>query len=162
MKKIKLFSLLTIAMVMLSGCTKEYYGAQVFTHEYKVVPGEWKRFTGANMPGSENYLYATFENSDITRDVVANGSVTADVWAVYDRANDLGSWHPLPYVYPFEVNVTYDDGTTGIGTVAEQIRLEWEEGKVTFIVQELDGWDPDDMINPVIIRATVTSNGIVY
>ncbi len=161
MKKLKLFALLAVVAATLSGCTDEYYeyyGAQVLTHTYEITPGQWSRLEGQNMPGSENYLYATFENSDITKSVIANGTVTADVWAIYDRSNNLGSWHPLPYVYPLEVSVTYDDGTTGIGVVAETIRFEWEPGKVTFIIQELDGWDPEDMINPITIRVNVTSN----
>lgn len=158
MKHLKLFALLAIAAATLTGCTKEYYGAQVFTHEYRIVPNDWKRIEGELLPGSNNYLYAAFANSDITPYVVANGSVTADVWAIYDVGENKGSWHPLPYVYPCEVQVSYSDGTTGIEVIPETIRMEWEEGIVTFIIQDLHGEDPEAMINSITVRVTVTSN----
>lgn len=158
MKHLKLFALLAIAVATLTGCTKEYYGAQVFTHVYTIVPDNWIRNEGANLPGANNYIYAAFNNPDITRDVVENGSVTADVWALYDYGQNLGSWHPLPYVYPLELNVTYDDGTTGLVVIPETIRMEWEEGRVTFIIQDLDGYDPELLTNTITVRVTTTSN----
>ena len=158
MKKFKLFAMIAIAAVMLTGCTEKYYGAQVLSHEYKIIPGDWKRNTGQNLPGADNYLYATFENRDITRDVMANGSVTADVYAIYDVQNNLGAWNPLPYVCPIEVYVTNEDNSTSLVVVPENIRFEWDEGTVTFIIQDLDGYDPEAIANPISVRVNVTSN----
>lgn len=158
MKRLKLIPLLAIACLALSGCTKEYitYGSQTFTHEYTVTPSQWDRYEGANLPGGENYLYAVFNNSDITPDVLHHGTVHADVYLVYDIQNNLGSWNPLPYVYPLEVYQT--NQTTGqqeLIIVPENIRFEWEQGKVTFIIQDLDGYDPLDLISTLTIRVSV-------
>ncbi|MCR5064605.1 MAG: hypothetical protein K6A67_02440 [Bacteroidales bacterium] len=158
MKKLKLFAMLAIAMVTMTGCTEKYYGAQVFTHEYEIIPANWQRNEGANLPGADNYLYAEFQNKDITRDVMANGTVTADVYSIYDVQNNLGAWNPLPYVCPIEVLVKNDDGSYSTVIVAENVRFEWNEGKVTFIIQDLDGYDPEDITSTLHIRVNVTSN----
>lgn len=151
--------MLAAVMLTLTGCTEDYYGAYVFSHEYTIIPGNWTRNSGIDNPGTDNYLYAEFENKDITPDVLDNGTVTADVYAIYNVQQDLGSWHPLPYVYPIAVNVTdQSTGATHTEIVAETIRMEWELGKVTFIIQELDGWDPDDMLSKITVRVNVTKN----
>ncbi|MBQ6956741.1 MAG: hypothetical protein IJP80_09030 [Bacteroidales bacterium] len=164
MKHLKLFTLLAIAATALTGCTKEYIteeyitnATQVFTHEYTIVPNDWHRNQG-NEPGMDNYIYATFENSDITDEVDLSGSVTADAWLIYNNGDNLSSWHPLPYVYPIEINVTNDDGTTGIAIVPETLRMEWEIGTVTFIIQDLDGYDPEDMSGTITVRVNVIKN----
>ncbi len=165
MKKLNLFALLAIAVIMLTGCRKEYYTletvepiAQVFSCEYTVKPSDWKYFEGSNEPGSENYFYAEFENPDITADVLINGTVTADIYWLYDEQNNFGSWRPLPYVYPMEVCINYNDGTTNTIIVAENIRMEWVKGMVTFVIQDLDGYAPEDITNSLTIRVTVIKN----
>lgn len=158
MRKIKLFTLLAIFAATLSGCTEKYYGAQVLTREYVVIPADWTRNQGPNNPGSDNYLYAEKKNPDITPDVLANGTVTADVYALFDVQNNLGSWHPLPYVYPLEVITQNADGTTQLVIAPENIRMEWVQGNVTFIIQDIDGFDPESINAPITFRVTVTSN----
>ena len=164
MKKIKLLTVLAVASIAFSGCTKEYiteevthqhtyYGSQVSTYVYTITPSQWLRNEGNLNPGGYNYLYATFQNSDITANVVNNGSGTADVYLIYNEQLNLGSWNPLPYVYPLEVNTD-----NGIVVVPENIRFEWNENEVTFIIQDLDGYDPEDMISNLTVRVTVTRN----
>lgn len=158
MKLFKSFLPIVVLAALSTGCTKEYitYSSQVYTHEYEVTPSQWTRNEGANMPGAYNYLYASFENADITGDVVANGTVQAYVYNVYDNQHNLGAWNTLPFVYPLEVYVTGEDGETEMIVVPENLRFEWEEGKVTFIIQDLDGYDPEDMVSTIHIKVCVT------
>lgn len=152
MKKIKTLPLVLLAGILMAGCTKEYvtFASQTVSYEYTIVPAQWERNQGANNPGGENYLYATFNNSDITPDVMQNGMVSADVFLIYDSQHNYGAWNPLPYVYPLELNT----GTI----VPENIRFEWEQGRVTFIIQDLDGYDPEDMVSTIQVRVNVTGN----
>ena len=41
---------------------------------------------------------------------------------------------------------------------AENLRFEWEKGQVTFIIQDLDGYDPEDMISTISFKVCVTRN----
>lgn len=160
MKKLAFIIAAVVAVAAFTGCTKEYNtyidGAQVLSYEYDITPAMWKRVRGANLPGGYNYLYASFENSDITRDVVDFGTVTAEIWNIYDQANNLGSWNPMPYVYPLELNLLDDNGNHII--VAENIRFEWEQGMVTFVIQDLDGLEPEDMSSTITIKVNVIRN----
>lgn len=161
MKLFKLILPMLAIALMASGCTKEYYtldystGVNVYTHQYTITPAQWNRNEGSYMPGSYNYLYASFENADITADVMQNGSVVAYVYDVYDVANNLGAWNLLPYIVPIEYHEQNADGTWNDYAVSENIRFEWEEGKVTFIIQELDGWDPSDMKTTITVKVCV-------
>lgn len=158
MKLIKLFLPMVVLTVLATGCKKEYitYGTEVYTHEYKVTPAQWTRNTGNNLPGGNNYLYASFQNADIDAGVMENGTVNAYVYNVYDVANNLGAWNTLPFVFPLEV--TEDDGTGNprLVIVPENIRFEWELGKVTFIIQDLDGYDPEDMNMTINFKVSVS------
>lgn len=160
MKLFKLFLPVLAFAALASGCTKEYYtivnGADVYTHQYTITPAQWKRNEGSYMPGSYNYLYADIDNADITADVMKNGSVVAYVYDVYDVANNQGAWNLLPYIIPIEYHEQNDDGTWNDYAVSENIRFEWEEGKVTFIIQELDGWNPSDMKTSITVKVCVT------
>ena len=147
-----------------TGCTKEYYstivenhyGATVKTKEYTIAPGEWRRNEGSNLPGSQNYLWCTKNNADITDSVMAFGTVQAFVYSVYDVTNNLGAWNTLPFVYPLEVWTTNDAGERVMVIVPENLRFEWEKGKVTFVIQDLDGFDPEDMDKPISFKVCVT------
>jgi len=164
MKKPFYFVLFAIVGVIFSGCSKDYhdeyitYGAQVLTQEYTINPADWSLLNGENLPGAGNYLYVEFENHDITADVIKNGAVTADVYAIYDVQKNLGAWNPLPYVIPVEFNVTNSDGSPAIQIVPENLRMEWEQGLVTFVIQDLDGYNPEDMASTIYIRVTVIKN----
>ena len=82
MKTLKLLIPAIAVLALLQGCTKEYItkqyitqeynGAQVYARDYTINPKDWKRNEGANNPGFDNYLYAEFDNPDITKDVVDN------------------------------------------------------------------------------------------
>lgn len=159
MKLFKLFLPMLTVAALATGCTKEYYtyGAQVYTHQYTIIPAHWVRNQGPNLPGADNYLYASFENADITPDVMESGTVQAFVYNTYDQQHNLGAWNTLPFIYPLEVKVTNpDDGSESYVIVPENLRFEWEQGKVTFIIQDLDGYDPEAMISTISVKVCVT------
>ena len=136
-----------LALALLAtGCKKEYvsytYGAQVETYRYNVTPAQWNVVQGQYEQGSDNYLYCTLKVPAITDEVFDHGTVQVFVWNIYDVNNNLGAWNTLPFVYPLEVYVNNDDGTQSMVIVPENLRFEWELGKVTFIIQDLDGYDP--------------------
>ena len=132
------------AFLLFAGCTKEqiFYGSQIETFRFNITPAEWSRAEGANLPGSNNYLYCTKEIPAIDAEVFNNGTVLAFAWNVYDGQNNLGAWNTLPFVYPLEVYITNEEGNQEMVIVPENLRFEWELGKVTFIIQDLDGYDP--------------------
>jgi len=162
MKYLKLFVAAAAAIALLQGCTKEYItkqyvtneynGVQILATDYNVLPADWSKNEGTDLPGSDNYYYATFDNENITDDVIAVGTVQAYIYAIYDVAQNLGSWNPLPFVYPLQMKD--DNGDTVI--VPENTRFEYEKGKVTFIIQDLDGYDPEAITNGMSIRVCVT------
>ncbi|MBR6440643.1 MAG: hypothetical protein IKS44_01165 [Bacteroidales bacterium] len=158
MKLIKMFLPMLVITLLATGCKKEYitYGTEVYTHEYKVVPAQWNRVQGSNLPGGGNYLYASFQNADIDAGVMNNGAVNAYVYNVYDVATNEGAWNALPFIYPLEVWVTNTAGDREMVISPETVRFEWEQGKVTFIIQELDGYDPEDMVQTLHFKVTVT------
>jgi hypothetical protein len=143
--KLKKFILPMLTLVLLaSGCTKEYVynGSQVQTIRFNITPSEWRLNEGQYKPGANNYLYCTKDIPAINSEVFNYGNVQAYVWNVYDGQNNLGAWNTLPFVYPLEVYVNNDDGTQSMVIIPENLRFEWELGKVTFIIQDLDGYDP--------------------
>ena len=161
--KLKKLILPLLAIFMLAtGCTKEeihnYYGAQVETYQFNITPAEWYRNEGENLPGANNYLYCTKELKAINNEVFNNGTVQAYAWNIYDPAHNLGAWNLLPFVYPLEVYVTNDDNTVSRVIVPENLRFEWEKGQITFIIQDLDGFDPEDMISTISFKVCVTRN----
>lgn len=95
-----------------------------------------------------NYMYVTFDWDAITSDVLNYGTVDAYVY-------ENGRQCPLPYAYPMG-QVTYDDGT--VDYLVEQLRYDIEPGKITFIMQDLDGNLPEDLANtaPITFRAVAT------
>ena len=155
--KTKAIIAILLAAVATVSCTKKYYveGTRIHTEEYKIVPADWQRNTGDLEPGAYNYLYVTKQNSWITRDVMNYGSVQGDVYVVYDTSKNLGAWNPLPYVYPIEITETDENNVQTIVVAPETLRFEWEEGAVTFILQDLDGFDPLNMTSTMSIRVSV-------
>lgn len=152
-----------VAMVLLAtGCTKEYvtytYGAQVENFRFNINPGEWEYNEGANLPGAENYFYCTVDVPAITDEVFDHGTVQAYVWNVYNVDYNLGAWNTLPFVYPLEVYVTNEEGEQELVMVPENLRFEWEKGKVTFVIQDLDGYDPVRLNSPLSFKVCVTHN----
>lgn len=162
MKLMKLFlPMLAIAMLA-TGCTKEYvtntYGSQIQTYQFNITPSEWQRVAGDNLPGSQNYLYCTKSLDAIDQYVFDQGTVQAFAWNVYDPSTNTGAWNTLPFIYPLEILVQDDLGNIDMVVVPENLRFEWELGKVTFIIQDLDGYDPEDMVSTISIKVCVSSN----
>ena len=159
MKLLKLFIPALAILALAQGCTKEYItnynGAQVYARDFTVNPADWKRNEGANLPGCDNYLYADFDDPDITQKAVDNGTVQAFIYVIYDAANNLGSWNPLPFVYPLEIK-TNEGGVEKIVIAPENTRMEYNVGRVTFIIQDLDGFDPEAITTSMSIKVCVT------
>lgn len=157
--KLKKLILPLFALLMLAtGCTKEYYGSQIETYQFNITPSEWQRNEGQNLPGANNYLYCTKNISGIDNEVFNRGTVQAYCWNVYDQQHNLGAWNTLPFVYPLEILVTEDDGSLSRIIVPENLRFEWEKGQVTFIIQDLDGYDPEAMVSTISVKVCVTRN----
>ncbi|MBR3724355.1 MAG: hypothetical protein IKN11_03055 [Bacteroidales bacterium] len=159
--KLKRMILPLVALAMLaSGCTKEYvtFGSQLQTFRFNVTPSQWKVNEGAALPGSDNYLYCELDVPAIDNEVFDRGTVQAYVWNVYDVANNLGAWNPLPFVYPLELLVDNDEGGQSWIIVPENLRFEWEKGRVTLIIQDLDGYDPTSLTQTLSFKICVTRN----
>ena len=158
--KAKAIIAVLIAAVAAIGCSRQYVidGVSVHSDDYQIVPADWQRNTGNNEPGAFNYLYVTRQNKWITPNVLNNGSVHADTYVIYDTAKNLGAWTPLPYVYPLEITETDSEGHSKTVIAPETLRMEWEIGTVTFIIQDLDGYDPEDMSGTITVRVNVIKN----
>lgn len=125
-KKILLPLIALFALAITSSCSKDV----TYTYDYVVNPGHW--VTNANV----NYYYASFQNADITPEVMEHGIVVAYVWDENSK-----SWNQLPYILPITYN--FSDGSSA--TVPENLRFDWNTGVVTFILQDLDGVLPEGM-----------------
>ena len=158
MKMRKLILPMLALMLLASGCSKEYYGAQIQTYQFNVNPADWSKNQGPYEPGADNYLYCVKEIPAIDQSVFQNGTVQMYCWNVYDSQHNLGSWNALPFIYPLEVYVTDNQGNPAVAIVPENLRFEWELGKVTIVIQDLDGYDPEDMVSPISFKVCVTSN----
>jgi hypothetical protein len=155
MKKCRIILPLLAFAMLFTGCTKEIitYGSQISTYRFNVTPSQWKVNQGPNEPGSDNYLYCELDVPGIDKQVFDYGTVQAYVWNIYDVSNNLGAWNTLPFVYPLEI---YDNGEYYV--VPENMRFEWEMGKVTLIIQELDGYDPSQIAETISVKVSVTRN----
>ena len=79
-----------------------------------------------------NYVYCPVDWDILTDHVVYDGNVSVYLY-------EDGRQSPLPYVYPIGY-ITYDDGTGAF--VAENLRYDLEVGRLTIIMQDLDGGKP--------------------
>ena len=79
-----------------------------------------------------------------------NGAVVAYIYTLYDVNAQQGAWNLLPYVYPLEMT---EEGKITI--IPETIRCEWEEGKITFVIQDLDGYAPLNVNETLLMRVSV-------
>ena len=142
MKK-TIFAIIGAAIaVVISGCQKEPQTTVIHTtdtvyrtierivetdgfdlkvHYYTVQPSQWL--------SSENidYLYASFEDSDITRDVVENGCVIAYYVDADERDNPM----------PCEIYRSWDNNGTTV-YYAETFTFDVEQGIITFKFQTSD------------------------
>ena len=164
MKITKLFIPAIALAALLCGCTKEYItneyyqGSKVYARDFTVKPSDWQvNYTdGGTIAREDNYLWAEFDNPDITQNAVDNGTVQAFIYTIYDVTNNLGSWNPLPYVYPLLIEEKENGTVVNSYIVGENTRFEYNVGKVTFIIQDLDGINPVDIANSMSIKLCVT------
>ena len=95
-----------------------------------------------------DYMYVTLEWDAITEDLLKYGSVVAYVYE--------GEYQcPLPHIYPMgEVN--YENGN--VDYLVEKLSYELEPGRITFIMQDLDGLLPTGLENtaPIVFRVVAT------
>ncbi|MBQ0016709.1 MAG: hypothetical protein KBT04_06970 [Bacteroidales bacterium] len=148
----KRFLLPIIATMLFTciGCTKEHEApARRITESSSLtvvnitVPGtQWTEGVRPNVDAT--YYYANYDVPAITQEVIDNGFVVAYIYNIYDNRNQLGSWNELPYVYPY---IFYNQETGERYSVGENIRFEWELGKVTFVVEDIDGLLPDALVD---------------
>lgn len=158
MKKI-LLSLLVAATLGLTAtsCTKdvrevvlESSGTRV--EEFTVEFENWKPFGDPNNPDYRNYYYCVLDWDILSEHVVYDGNVN-----VYLYDND--SQFALPYTYL--VPVKYNDGTYGFA--AEALYYKIDPGKVTLIMQDLDGYMPQLQLDyfetpaPMTFRVVATA-----
>ncbi|MBQ6015145.1 MAG: hypothetical protein IJL22_02450 [Bacteroidales bacterium] len=164
MKIMKLFIPAIALAALLCGCTKEYItneyyqGAKVYARDYTIKPSDWKTLyaDGDKIAREDNYFFAEFDNPDITQNAVDNGTVQAFIYTIYDVTNNLGSWNPLPYVYPLLIEEKENGTVVNSYIVGENTRFDYNVGKVTFIIQDLDGINPVDIANDMSIKVCVT------
>lgn len=126
----------------------EYCGSKVYTREYTIVKEDWK---SAEYADGRKYLYAEFDNPDVTENVMETGAVLGYFWFTYDAKTNSSSWNLLPYVYPY----LYENDQKETAVVGENIRLEYETGRVSFIVEDLDGILPDEMGDELYFKVVV-------
>ena len=163
MKHLKLFIATAAAVCLFAGCSKEditeeyitVNGSQIYVKDYTIKASDWKLNENL-VPGADNYYYCDCNNDDITDEVIALGTVQAYIYTIYDAAKNLGSWNPLPFVYPLEIVTTDDEGNEDVIIVAENTRFDYQEGIITFIIQDMDGYSPEQIVNDMSIRVCVT------
>jgi len=110
MKKIVFALLMTMLVFATTSCKKD---VQMYTSYYTVEPNKW--ISANNL----DYSYASFENADITPNVIENGCVLA-----YFVDSD-GRDNPLPFEIFRQNNTTYYSETfsydasveNGVGTI---------------------------------------------
>lgn len=158
MKILKLILAVSALALAVTGCSDDnyyYYENNLSTTIYTIKPEHWELNLDGE-PGSNNYFYCTVDNKDITAEVMDKGAVQAFVYYTYNKQENLSAWTTLPFVYPMEfVETDTDTGTQTVTVVPENLRFEWEEGSVTFIIQDLDGYSPSDIKNTMSIKVCV-------
>ncbi len=137
MKKTIITMLAVVAMAFgLTSCEHQ----TMRSVEVTIYPSEW--VTNSQV----NYYFATIDWDELDGDVIDYGTVNA--YLIQNGRQNL-----LPLVTP----ITYYnvDGIDGNDiTVAENIRFDLEYGRITFIIEDMDGFLPGDMegTNPMTFR----------
>lgn len=149
-----------LTAALMTSCEKQYiteeyithehyeYGSKVYTREYNIKKEDWQV---GDFEDGRVYLYAVCDNPDITENVMNNGAVIGYYWLTYNPTENLSSWNLMPYVYPY----IYENDNKEKVIVGENFRLEYETGTVTFVVEDLDGVQPDDMGDETIFKVVV-------
>ncbi len=151
-------ALLMLGLPLFASCTKEYVteeyitkevvgGNDVKTYFYDVVPNDWKV---EHADDGRVYLYADFENRELTDQIADGGMVTGSVLYTYNIGENLQSWNNMPYILPYK---TKNDSIIG-----EVIRFEYEPQHITFVIEDLTGKEPEPMVNNITFKVSFVSN----
>lgn len=164
MKQIRIILISSIAVItafLTTSCEREYItkeyiseyynGAKVYTREYAIQGKDWQV---GHYDNGRTYLYAECDNPDITDNVMKNGAVLGYLWFTYDIEKNASSWNLMPYVYPY----TFQNDESNSITIGENTRFEYEKGTVVFVVEDLDGFEPDAMTDELIFKVVVIEN----
>ena len=146
MKKARILFPLLLAVLtgfFATSCTPDYIieGSHTRVMQATVEHGKWQVYQ--DVSGKE-YLYKSFDWDALTPEMVQYGTVTA---YVYEGTNQC----PLPHVIPIRYNVNGN-----IDVVAENIRFDYGVGTITFIMEDLDGFLPEDVVDDLVFRVVAT------
>lgn len=138
-----------------SSCNREeisFESSNSRAMEEEVYFSQWRRYAELNNDGDTvvRYLYVSYDWDAISSDVLNYGTVAAYVTEYQSTIQNQ-----LPYVYPMGW-ATYPDGSSHY--LVENLRYDIEPGKITFIMQDLDGEWPQGLENtpPLKFRAVAT------
>ena len=162
MKALKFSILALVAALLATACKKEYiteeyynYYSEVNTKNYDIKANQWNFAED----GNRQYLYVTVDEPDITEKVLEKGAVLGYVSWQYNTDNgQQSSWNLMPYVYPFSYNTETESGEASVGYVGENFRMEYELGTITFVIEDLDGIKPEDMVDPISFKVVIIAN----
>ena len=141
MKKFLLLPILA-SLFLFSACTfEEYYECPeehsiLISDIIDVLPNHWS----FNDNNDGLYFYSTWNYSALTQDVLNSGAVLAYYW---DGTRD----NQLPYVRPYQESNGY--------LYFENIRFDYQQGKITFILE------PSDFIEPYAITGKMSFKVVV-
>ena len=144
MKKARFILPVLAALLLAAGltsCEPEYFGdSNTRVMQTTVYWNQWID------DGQTNYLYCELDWPALNTEVLTYGSITAYVY-------DGDYQNPLPYVIP----ITYTLASGATVVVPENIRYDLQPGKITFIMQDLDGNMPEGIVNsaPLTFRAVI-------
>ena len=132
MKRISLMMLVAVVLgLAATSCRKEPRNVYLESSGTRVYEVTVKYNDWIKDDDGVNYVYCPVDWDILTDHVVYDGNV--NVYLYEDNRQN-----PLPYVYPIPVEI--DDTTTVI--VGENLRFDLEVGRVTLIMQDLDGYKP--------------------
>ncbi|MBR1850078.1 MAG: hypothetical protein IJ789_01765 [Bacteroidales bacterium] len=136
MKKIILPILALMVLAVTTSCERDE--SRTFSTNVVIKANNWVT------SDQVNYYFATVRWNALSEEVVYNGQVHAYIY-------EDGRQNPLPYIIPVTYTHTTTD-TAGVTTsetitVPENLRFDYEPGQITFIIDDLDGKAPEDMVN---------------
>lgn len=138
----KLILPLIASFLLLTGCSEK---AHVVTSYYTVKPNQWELAT-TRYPSTGtytvNYAYSSWENIDITPDVIETGVVLA--YYIDENGRD----NQLPYTLYF----TDDNGVP----YQERIEFDIETGRITFKIKDTDFQTEASMANIGVMKFKVS------
>ena len=146
MKRISFLLPVLAALVMgffATSCEPDYVieGSHTRVMTATVYHDKWQVYEDVS---GTRYLYKSFEWDALSENMLKYGTVVA---YVYDGTNQC----PLPHVIPISYTVNGN-----VEVVPENIRFDIGVGTITFIMQDLDGFLPEDIADDLVFRAVAT------